>query len=1116
MLKTKLSNSKLFAQTLRSRIIGKWWGIHRRSDVKFTMVNLRLQSRDVREMSQERIRRNGARAVMGFYKFVIATVLWQTVATLAYFQCLSSDLCICTTIQTYYEYQCPLYDSNIVVKVFPDYGLNIQCLQNLSWHEQQLPLIQFGNAESVMFRRCPIPEPPILNLLNNLGVNRTKELQFDFIANFEDLVVSSEYFEGLESLEKIILSNNNIKQIDEDIFKNLINLTEIDLSTNFITLKPKIFQYSVNLRLLDISQNNLEYLPPELFENLSNLKHLYMWSNKFTTLNGKTFEKLDNLESLELRNTGLEFLPENIFYSLINLRVISMAMNKFTTLPQKLFKNNKHLEVIQMQRNGALETLPDYFFSNLSHLKTIELYDCKLSTLPENLFYDSVHLQNLSLNYNQLRELPETIFRGLSELENLDLSYNRIEHLPENVFYSLTNLKALNLESNKLTSIGQKLFFNLLKMESINLQENEISFVNKYSFQRLIYLKRINLSHNRLKLTENETNVSPFNSNLNLERVNLSYNNISCISEDWMYSKVHLKELDFSYNQISYLHFNYLVVVSHQLVINLSHNKISTVNFSDSEMLAQAQGNLDAYSFNGPNTVLYLDGNPIDCDCRIYDFVRYFDGSIHEMVPTLVTITADDLKCSSPKNFFNFPVKKLRPELLTCRLDQLEEDPVCPDNCACLIRPWNKAFVVYCKNQNLTEVPEIVLPKGKIFNQTEVYLDVNKITSGPVRSTAYENVTLLTLSSNNLTKLEWIPPKIQTLTLDHNAISFFNYEVLEMLNASTLSNISLGNNPWKCDCLALNFSSYLVSNLAKKQIDASNIRCTGSEKLLVHLNVNELCPNYTTMTIILSVCIAIIGLAVAACTVFYYHCELEIKVWLYAHNLCLWFVTEEEIDKDKLYDAFISYSHKDEDFVTNELMPILELGPRPYKLCWHLRDWVAGEFIPKQISSSVENSRRTLVILSPSFLQSIWGKVEFRTAHTQAMKEGRVRVIVILYGDVDLNNDLDDELKAYIKTNTYVKWGDPWFWDKLRYALPHTKLRLGKKCQKNQNIMISLNDKLDLINGIPTTPNPGTTPPILNVEPPLLLKDHPLNFRTNEVMPAAETGLQSSLVTVNT
>lgn len=241
------------------------------------------------------------------------------------------------------------------------------------------------------------------------------------------------------------------------------------------------------------------------------------------------------------------------------------------------------------------------------------------------------------------------------------------------------------------------------------------------------------------------------------------------------------------------------------------------------------------------------------------------------------------------------------------------------------------------------------------------------------------------------------------------------------------------------------------------------------------MTYEQFCPSPRQLIIVTTTLVALFCLVGFILVAIYHRWNMEIKVWLYAHGWCLWFITEHELDKDKLFDAFISYSHKDEDFIVSEILPNLEQGSKPYKLCLHFRNWQPGEFITKNIANSIADSRRTIVILSKNFLESEWGKMEFRTAHVQALSEGRARVIVVLLGEVPMD-DLDEELKAYLSTNTYVKWGDPWFWDKLRYAMPHFPKLEQNSATKN---LVS-NDKSDLILELGTPQQ--TTPPIDKVQ----------------------------------
>ena len=145
----------------------------------------------------------------------------------------------------------------------------------------------------------------------------------------------------------------------------------------------------------------------------------------------------------------------------------------------------------------------------------------------------------------------------------------------------------------------------------------------------------------------------------------------------------------------------------------------------------------------------------------------------------------------------------------------------------------------------------------------------------------------------------------------------------------------------------------------------------------------------------------------------------------------------EALDNAKLFDAFVSYSAKDDAFVQQMLATNLEYGSPSYKLCLQHRDCPSGgsSYLSESIARAVESSRRTIMVISHNFIKAEWCRFEYKSALHQLLKNRRKCLVVILIGDIR-RKDLDPDLKLYLKTSTYLQWGQVGFWDRLRYALP--------------------------------------------------------------------------------
>ncbi|KAJ8037640.1 Leucine-rich repeats and immunoglobulin-like domains protein 3 [Holothuria leucospilota] len=139
-------------------------------------------------------------------------------------------------------------------------------------------------------------------------------------------------FKGPEHhLERIYLSHNELRYIDEHAFKNLRHVV-----------------------LLYLTYNNIETLHPRVFLGMLKLRYLHLGKNKLKFVHHSAFHGLNSLESIDLSNNKLRLIPDGLFDGLGSLREVMLSGNDIVSLPVP--RGHVRYELFDVANNNLIQS----------------------------------------------------------------------------------------------------------------------------------------------------------------------------------------------------------------------------------------------------------------------------------------------------------------------------------------------------------------------------------------------------------------------------------------------------------------------------------------------------------------------------------------------------------------------------------------------------------------------------------------------------------------------------------------------------------------------------------------------------------------------------------------
>lgn len=303
------------------------------------------------------------------------------------------------------------------------------------------------------------------------------------------------------------------------------------------------------------------------------------------------------------------------------------------------------------------------------------------------------------------------------------------------------------------------------------------------------------------------------------------------------------------------------------------------------------------------------------------------------------------------------------------------------------------------------------------------------------------NIEHLDLSNNLIETWQPAPSsfeKLKSLDLSVNKLRYFNTESLRSFRG--LHVVDVSRNPFSCTCGIRSFLTWLTETNVTVRYGAYHQLYTCHEPFELGgraiSSVGPLLLRTCKPTVLVSiVCVGIVILVFTSLLVAGYVHRRRFDRWLRSRS-----AASSVANRVYLYDAFVSYSNNDTQWVISRLLPQLECSSiGNLKLCVYDRDFLAGRNISECILDSIKHSRKIILVLSNSFLQSPWCKFETDLAQYTLLEENRDAFILLKISHLD-ETLLSPKLNYLLKTRIHLSWSqspkdEVVFFNKLHKAL---------------------------------------------------------------------------------